>query len=438
MAESRNRLSPLWHLFSGAGRSHPVLHSNRHWRQLGDPRLLADIGLGECQSRPQPPGERWISFGDGRGGILDRDELLRRNGDGPFGRRSGLAVPIGRWLAHVDRVLLATALLFAGLALAAPSQLFASLLFTLGAWWSVAPFFLLSVGLAAAISASSADRQLARMLRGSPGRVISVAAVFGALSPFCSVSVIPVIAALLAARVPLAPVMAFWIASPLMDPESFVLTAAIIDLPFALVRTAAAMALGLAAGLATHLLARSDVFLNPLRGELAPGRLRTVWNACPTPSPDSAPAVVWRFWRAPERRAVFVNQLWTIGWFLFRWLTLAFALESLIAAWVSTEQAARLLGGEAWWAIPAGVLVGIPTYLNGYAAIPLVAGLPDKGMAPGAALAFMIAGEVTSIPTAMAVWVLVRRGVFAWYLLLGVLGALLAGLGYQLGLALPG
>ncbi len=52
-------------------------------------------------------------------------------------------------------------------------------------------------------------------------------------------------------------------------------------------------------------------------------------------------------------------------------------------------------------------------------------------MQPGAALAFMTAGEVTSLPTAMSIFVLVRRGVFAWYLALGVAGALAVGVAYQ-------
>jgi hypothetical protein len=53
------------------------------------------------------------------------------------------------------------------------------------------------------------------------------------------------------------------------------------------------------------------------------------------------------------------------------------------------------------------------------------------GMAPGAALAFMVAGAVTSIPAAMAVFALVRRGVFFWYLVLGISGSVLAGYAYQ-------
>jgi hypothetical protein len=53
------------------------------------------------------------------------------------------------------------------------------------------------------------------------------------------------------------------------------------------------------------------------------------------------------------------------------------------------------------------------------------------GMAPGAALSFMVAGAVTSIPAAMAVYALVRRVVFLWYLLMGLGGSLAAGLAWQ-------
>ena len=78
------------------------------------------------------------------------------------------------------------------------------------------------------------------------------------------------------------------------------------------------------------------------------------------------------------------------------------------------------------------VLVGVPTYLNAYAATPTVSALLDMGMQPGAALAFMTAGEVTSLPTAMSIFVLVRRGVFAWYLALGLVGSTVTAWVYQL------
>ena len=73
--------------------------------------------------------------------------------------------------------------------------------------------------------------------------------------------------------------------------------------------------------------------------------------------------------------------------------------------------------------------------MNGFAAIPLMAGLIDLGMAKGAALAFMVAGGVTSVPAAMAVFALVRRQVFVWYLLISLSGSLAAGFLYQLSLS---
>lgn len=76
--------------------------------------------------------------------------------------------------------------------------------------------------------------------------------------------------------------------------------------------------------------------------------------------------------------------------------------------------------------------MGIPTYLNGFSALPLIEGLLENGMMPGAATAFLIAGEITSLPTAIAVYAIVRRAVFAWYVVLGMVGSVLAGIAVSL------
>ena len=95
------------------------------------------------------------------------------------------------------------------------------------------------------------------------------------------------------------------------------------------------------------------------------------------------------------------------------------------------ETAAGVLGSGAWWTVPAAAFIGMPTYLNGYAAVPVIDGLLQLGMEPGAAIAFLIGGEITSIPTAMAVYVIVRHKVFALYLGLGLGAAVLMGWGVQ-------
>ena len=101
-------------------------------------------------------------------------------------------------------------------------------------------------------------------------------------------------------------------------------------------------------------------------------------------------------------------------------------------AWIPAETVTATLGGEGLRPIVTATLVGVPAYLNGYAALPLVGGLIDQGMAPGAGMAFLVAGGVTSIPAAMAVWALAKREVFALYIALSLTGAFVSGLLFQL------
>ena len=248
-----------------------------------------------------------------------------------------------------------------------------------------------------------------------------MASLVGALSPFCSCGVIPLVAGLLAAGVPLAPVMAFWISSPLMDPGQFILTASQLGWGFAIAKALAAIGMGAASGFATIALTRRAHLHDALR--VAP-RI-----CCGSAAPDRGP-MVWRFWQDSDRSKVFLTNAVTTTWFLSRWLALAFLLEHLMLAWVPATVVVRWLGEDGPWAIPTAVLTGIPTYLNGFAAVPLVSGLIGLGMNPAAGLGFMLGGGVTSIPAMVAVYGLVRPRVFAWYLTFAVCGALLASYAY--------
>ena len=324
-----------------------------------------------------------------------------------------------------DRVLQAMLAMIALLALIDPAQLGDSLWFTVVSVWQMLPFFVLAIAIAAGAKATGADQLIASAFGGSPLRATVVAALVGAISPFCSCGVIPLIAALLGAGVPLAPVMAFWIASPIMDPEMFVLTAAGIGFDFAIAKTAAAITMGLMAGAGILLIQRFGGLANPLRSSV----LGTCSDRCESGGPAT---VVWPFWREATRRRVFAGEAASIGIFLGKWLTLAFFLESLMIAYLSSEWIAAYVGSENAFAIPLAAIVGAPSYLNGYAAIPLVSGLMEIGMTPAAALAFMTAGAVSSIPAAIAVWALVKKPVFALYLALGVSGSVLTAFLYQL------
>ncbi len=114
------------------------------------------------------------------------------------------------------------------------------------------PYLLLTIPLAVAVNMSGASKYINRAFSARPITAIFLATLVGAFSPFCSCGVIPVIAALLIGGVPLAPVMAFWIASPSMDPEIFFLSVATIGWELAIWRVLSTLVLSLSAGFITH------------------------------------------------------------------------------------------------------------------------------------------------------------------------------------------
>ncbi|WP_159104289.1 permease [Sneathiella glossodoripedis] len=96
------------------------------------------------------------------------------------------------------------------------------------------------------------------------------------------------------------------------------------------------------------------------------------------------------------------------------------------------ENIASLLGAGNDYSILLAAFIGIPTYLNGYAAIPLVDGLMNLGMSAPTALTFMVAGAATCIPAAVGIWSLLKPPLFALYVGFALVGSLLAGLTFQM------
>jgi len=325
-----------------------------------------------------------------------------------------------------DRVVVTLILALSGLVILDRGQAIQSLQFTLQAMAGIAPFFLLAISFAGFAKASGFDAHIARVFSGRSWMTIVAASLAGALSPFCSCGVIPLIAAMLASGVPLAPVMAFCISSPIMDPEMFIITASGISFDFAVAKTIAAIGMGLGAGFSVYGLQKIGLILQPLKGGQAGGSCRPSFDA------NEKIEVFWRFWKNPERRKSFMEELSSNGSFLGKWMVFAFFLESIMIAYIPATWIANLVGSQSTFAVPLASVVGIPAYMNGYAAIPLVSGLMEMGMAPGAAMAFITSGAVSSIPAALAVYALVRKPVFALYITFGLFGSMLAGYVFQL------
>ena len=282
------------------------------------------------------------------------------------------------------------------------------------------PYMAIAIFLIGALRATGAEGVIAKAFEGQETRMIFLGALVGGLAPFCSCEVIPFIAALLTAGVPLSAIMAFWLSSPVMDPPQFAITAGTLGSEFAIGKTVAAVSIGLVGGFIIRFALRTGAFAEPLKAGRKSG------GCCGGGIKQEPP--VWKFWTESDRMARFYAAMGEQALFLGKWLSLAYLLEGMLIHYVPAEHIGAVVGGDGLWPIVLGALVGAPAYLNGYAAPALVAGLMEQGMSIGAAMSFIVAGAVSSIPAMAAVYALVRLPVFATYMIMGISGAIASGI----------
>ena len=372
------------------------------------------------------------------------------------------------------------------------NQIYAILEYIVESFIHIWPYLLITIPIAVAVQMSGAAKYINRAFTARPIIAILLATAVGAFSPLCSCSVIPVVAAMLIGGVPLAPVMSFWLASPSMDPEIFFLTVSSLGWELATWRLAATIILSLAGGFITHLVVqRSWLGDNILRRDQSTQtrtisqvikaglqsmrqRLADSWNpslgiihktpiaaevvACcradlqPQPAfvsdgSTSLPVPIVRgepsecgttcgaelepekpFW---QRLA---GETWAATTMVIKFMLLAWFIGAIVKLYVPEEWITQVLSGDNPWSIMTAALLGVPVYTSNLAAMPLVGGLLALGMHPAAALTFLIAGPITTLPAMSAVWGLVNRKVFALYIGFALVGAVVLGYIYNLAL----
>lgn len=357
------------------------------------------------------------------------------------------------------------------------------------------PYLLISVPFAVMVKMSGASKYIGKAFSKSPLMSILLSTVLGAFSPFCSCSVIPIVASLLIGGVPIAPVMSFWLASPSMDPEMFFLSVSVLGWQMALWRISSAFAMSFISGLVTHLLVKrgwitEEATLKAHSYSPAKSRMRPVKEyyamiksyftvedslafaesgsqsdccsqsnscSCETQVPASscgcqsmAPALKSA---APasgclcskeESSSVKENPEKKMFWkklsaealsatvVVVKFMILAYSLEALIVLYVPEKLITSVLGGNNFLSIIMAAIVGVPVYTSTMPALALVGGLISKGMVPAAGLAFLISGPTTTIPAMAAVWNLANKKVFFLYVGFTLSFAILSGLLYYL------
>jgi len=128
------------------------------------------------------------------------------------------------------------------------------------------------------------------------------------------------------------------------------------------------------------------------------------------------------------------GETWTATIMVIKFMLLAWLVGALVKLYVPEEWVTGILNEDNPWSIMTAALLGVPVYTSNMAAMPLVGGLLTLGMHPAAALAFLIAGPITTIPAMSAVWGLVNRKVFALYIGFALVGAVVLGYAYNIAL----
>jgi len=362
------------------------------------------------------------------------------------------------------------------------AEIYKILHFMLNAFLHIWPYLIITIPIAVAVNMSGASKHIKRAFDAGPLTAILLATLVGAFSPFCSCGVIPVIAALLIGGVPLPPVMAFWIASPSMDPEIFFLSVATIGWDLAIWRLVGTMLMSLSAGFITYALMQNrwiqpDILKHKARNNTSPepsmikqmggtlfSRLKDLFpvktkslvpaqsaascsgepaniiqiqdtfqtmetssQSCCSPSEPSC--------GCPEEESFkkrLIKESLDATLLVIKFMALAFFLEALIILYVPKEWIITILGQENALAIPTAALLGVPVYTSTISALPMASGLLKQGMGSGAALAFLVAGPTTTLPAMAAVWTLVKYRIFVLYVSFSLLGAILLGYANQL------
>jgi uncharacterized membrane protein YraQ (UPF0718 family) len=209
-----------------------------------------------------------------------------------------------------------------------------------------------------------------------------MAAGLGTVTPFCSCSAVPLFIGFVSAGIPLGVTFSFLIAAPMVNEVA-------LGLLFGLVGWKVALSY-LGFGLAVAIVAGWVIGRAHLEGWLQ-GWVREIHAGCGTAVPERALTFVDRIEFGIEAVKDIVGKVWM-------WVIAGIAIGAAIHGYVPTDLMAEIMSADAWWSVPAAVLVGIPMYSNAAGVIPIVEALLGKGAALGTTLAFMMSVIALSLP----------------------------------------
>jgi uncharacterized protein len=310
----------------------------------------------------------------------------------------------------------------------------------------------------------------------------------GAVIPICSCGIVPVLAGMVEAGVPLGPTMAFLIAAPMLNIPTVFMTAGILGWPMAVGRIVATFAIALSVGqvlvwwqrkhrnprklLRIHIPPRLSPEMRQFAfrfGMLATGRPDGVAAADMGADAESKFAVLEEgglaertredLWSLVEAEAAQIKDVgacsvlpageatyrsfrekleatFRTGLRLFiqlnGYLLLAVLIAGAIKVLLPTSLVTQWVGGTALNSVLLAAAIAVLAYVCTYVEVPTALALMSKGMGPGATLAYLLGGPGLSLPSIAMLSGVFRAKVLVLYAGVSFVGCVVAGYVYNL------
>lgn len=215
---------------------------------------------------------------------------------------------------------------------------------------------------------------------------------FGAITPFCSCSSIPLFLGFTSAGIPLGITMAFLFTSPIINEVAIIMLWGLLGWEFTVAYVVIGMAVGIMGGM----------ILDTIKGErwlkdFAARAYRQAQRA-DTPQATDSGAPAPRRMSLVERHRFAMNELREIVGRVWKWVLIGVGLGAALHGFVPDGWFAENLGSGQWWSVPAAVFAGLPLYANATGVIPVMEGLITKGLPVGTTLAFCMSTVAASFP----------------------------------------
>lgn len=236
---------------------------------------------------------------------------------------------------------------------------------------------------------------------------------FGAITPFCSCSSIPVFLGFTSAGIPVGITMSFLLTSPLINEVAVLLLLSLLGWKFTVLYVVIGMTVGILGGLFLDAI-RAERWLQSFAAEaLKKGQSKPLkFNPHATEEPQTLSSSERHQFAKAETIEIF-GRVW-------KWVIIGVGLGAALHGFVPDGWIEQHLGDGQWWSVPAAVLLGIPLYSNATGVIPIMESLIKNGLPVGTTLAFCMSTVAASFPE----FILLKQ-VMQWRLLATVFVMLL-------------